>query len=92
MTDPEQGVSLPAVRSCAEVIHRLTPLDPNGFSNLYFAALGNVPAGAPFFPAAYHRDGKPSFAIAVEGADLAVQSFTGAPSFQKARNELIYSA
>ena len=88
MTDPIQGVSLPAVRSCGEVIHRLTPLDPNGFSNLYFAALGNVPAGAPFFPAAYHRDGQPSFAIAVEAADVAVQSFTGAPSFDKARSEL----
>jgi len=88
MTDPAQGVSLPAVRSCGEIIHRLTPLDPNGFSNLYFAALGNVPAGAPFFPAAYHSVGQPSFAIAVEAADLAVQSFTGAPSFEKARSEL----
>lgn len=89
MTDPVQGVSLPAVRSCGEVIHRLTPFDPNGFSNLYFAALGNVPAGAPFFPAAYHSDGQPSFAIAVEAADIAVQSFTGAPSFNEARSELI---
>ena len=88
MTDPEKGVSLPAVRSCGEVIHRLTPLDPNGFSNLYFAALGNVPAGAPFFPAAYHHNGQPSFSIAVEGADLAVQAFTGSPSFEEARNEL----
>jgi len=89
MTDPAKGVSLPAVRSCGEVIHQLTPLDPNGFSNLYFAALGNVPAGAPFFPAAYHHDGQPAFAIAVEGADLAVHGFTGAPSFEEARNELI---
>jgi len=89
MTDPERGVSLPAVRSCGEVIHRLTPLDPNGFSNLYFAALGNVPPGAPFFPAAYHRDGQPSFAIAVEAADLAVESFKEGPSFQKARSELL---
>jgi len=88
MTDPEKGVSLPAVRSCGEVVHRLTPLDPSGFSNLYFAALGNVPAGAPFFPAAYHHNGQPSFSIAVEGADLAVQAFTGSPSFEEARNEL----
>lgn len=89
LTDPVRGVSLPAVRSCGEVIHRLTPHDPNGFSNLYFAALGNVPPGAPFFPAAYHHDGQPSFAIAIEGADLADQAFTGAPSFEAARNELI---
>ena len=85
MTDPKKGVSLPAVRNCGEVIHRLTPLDPNGFSNLYFAALGNVSAGSPFFPAAYHHDGQPSFAIAIEGADLAVQAFTGSPAFEEAR-------
>ncbi len=89
MTDPEKGVSLPAVRSCGEVIHKLTPLDPNGFSNLYFAALGNVPAGAPFFPAAYSNDGKSSFAFAIEGADLAVQAFSRVSSFEEARNDLI---
>ena len=89
MTDPEKGVSLSAVRQCGEVIHRLTPIDPNGFANLYFAALGNVPAGSPFFPAAYHNGGQPSFAIAVEAADLAVQAFTGAPTFEDARNGLI---
>ncbi len=89
MTDPEKGVSLPAVRSCGEVIHRLTPLDPNGFSNLYFAALGNVSAGAPFFPAAYSNNGRSSFAFAVEGADLAVQTFSDASSFEEARKGLI---
>jgi len=89
MTDSAKGVSLKAVRSCGEIIHRLTPLDPNGFSNLYFAALGNVPAGAPFFPAAYHHDRKRSFAIAVEAADLAVESFGQASTFEEARNSLI---
>lgn len=92
MTDPSKGVSLQAVRSCGEVIHSLTPLDPNGFANLYFAALGNVPAGAPFFPAAYHHDGKASFAFAVEAADLAVKSFAEAPSFKEARLEYIQGA
>ena len=43
---------------------------------------------APFCPAADHHNGQPSFSIAVEGADLAVQAFTGSPSFEEARNEL----
>ncbi len=64
------GLSLISVRACAEIIQQLTPLDPNGFANLYFAALGNVPSGAPFFPAAYHSGGPPAFSIALEGADL----------------------
>lgn len=89
MTDPDKGVSLSAVRSCGDVIHRLTPVDSNGFANLYFAALGNVPAGAPFFPAAYHHNGNPFFAIAVEAADLALQAFRETPSFDTARSALI---
>ena len=89
MTPDGGSLSLPAVRACGEIIHRLTPLDPSGFANLYFAALGNVPAGSPFFPAAYHTGGPPGFAIAVEGADLAVKAFTGAPSLKAARHLLL---
>ncbi len=85
------GLSLTAVRACAEIIQKLTPLDPNGFANLYFAALGNVPSGAPFFPAAYHSGGPPAFSIALEGADLAVNAFAHAVSFKNARQQLIKS-
>ncbi len=91
MADAEMGISLPSVRACAQVIHALAPLDPNGFANLYFAALGNVPPGAPFFPAAYHAKGKPTFALAIEGADLAVEAFTQANSLASARQNLINS-
>jgi uncharacterized protein (UPF0210 family) len=89
MTDPEKGISLNAVRSCGEIIHRLTPIDPDGFANLYFAALGNVPPGAPFFPAAYHGNDNPVFAIAMEAADLAVKAFSEASSFKEASSNLI---
>ncbi len=89
MTQPGKGVSLAAVKACGEIIHRLAPQDPNGFANLYFAALGNVPAGSPFFPAAYHNHQKPAFAIAVEGADLAVQAFQQGQNFKESRSNLI---
>src|SRR3990172_7042876 len=55
--DPEAGLSLPAARGCAQVIHDVSRLSPDGFANLRFAALANVPPGTPFFPAAYHRGG-----------------------------------
>ena len=90
MTDPKRGISLPSIRSCGEIIHRLAPLDPNGFANLYFAALGNVPPGAPFFPAAYGNGDLPLFSVAVEGADLAVRAFQGS-SIEEARQELLTS-
>ena len=88
MATPEVGVSLSAVRACAEIIHRLAPQDANGFANLYFAAQANVPSGAPFFPAAYSGDGPPAFAIATEAADLAVEAFTQAASLAEARHNL----
>lgn len=84
----EKGISLPAARACARVIHEIAPLDPNGFGNLYFAALANVPAGGPFFPAAYHAGGPATFALATEAADLAVSSFQEASGLQDAQDRL----
>ena len=89
LTTPQAQISLPAVHACAEVIHRAAPLENNGFANLRFAALANVPPWAPFFPAAYHQGKAPAFALALEAADLAVSAFTGAQSLEYARTELI---
>lgn len=88
MADTTRGLDLSAIRACAEVIVRCAPLEPNGFANLQFAALANIKAGAPFFPAAYHDSNEPMFAIATESADLAVQVFEEADSLQEGRNEL----
>ena len=89
LTDSKNGIFLPAVRACGDIIQRLSGQDPDGFKNLYFAALGNVPPGAPFFPAAYADKGPPTFSIAVEGADLAVRTFQGTSTFEDARGNLI---
>ena len=89
MASREGGLSLPAVRACAEIIHALGPQDEAGFANLYFAALANVPPGTPFFPAAYHNGGAPAFAIATEAADLAVSAFSQAKNLAEARSNLI---
>lgn len=78
-----------AASACAEVIVRLAPLDPNGFANLRFAALANVPPGAPFFPAAYHSGEEPAFALAMEAAEAAVGAFEGAKSLDEGRQRLV---
>ena len=83
-----QGISLPAVHACSQVIHRAARLLPDGFANLRFAALANVPPGAPFFPSAYASEDEPGFALAIEAADLAVAAFTGAASIAEARDRL----
>lgn len=83
------GISLQALRACAQVIVQCAPLTPDGFANLRFAVLANVLPGSPFFPAAYHRGDKPAFAIATQAADLAVDAFSGADTLHAARESLV---
>ncbi|HEY9152359.1 MAG TPA: DUF711 family protein [Anaerolineales bacterium] len=89
MADKSIGISLVAIKACAEVMVKSAPIDPNGFANLRFAALANVKAGAPFFPAAYHDNDEPAFAIATEAADLAVDAFSQAKTLEMGRQTLI---
>jgi hypothetical protein len=91
MASLEKGISLEAIHACAKVIVKCAPITPDGFANLRFAALANVKAGSPFFPAAYHDGGEPAFAIATEAADLAVDAFTHANTLNDARKQLIES-
>lgn len=87
--DPSTGISLPAARACAQAIVDISTLESNGFGNLRFAALVNVPAGTPFFPASYHRGGPPTIAIACEAADLAVLALQDSSSPAKTRSQLV---
>jgi uncharacterized protein (UPF0210 family) len=89
MAEPRHGISLPAVNACAEVIVRVAKLEANGFANLNFAALANVPAGIPYFPASYHKGDEPMFSIAMEAADAAVEAFNQAESIEEGRNALV---
>jgi len=89
MAGTTHGVDVSAVRACAEVIVKCASIEPNGFANLQFAALANVNAGAPFFPAAYHDSDQTMFAIATEAADLAVRAFEDAKNLEEARGNLI---
>jgi uncharacterized protein (UPF0210 family) len=89
IAEPSGLLSLPAVRWAAEVIQACSTLTPDGFGNLRFAALANVPPGSPFFPAAYHDGGAPAFAIGVEAADLAVTACAEAATLADARARLV---
>lgn len=85
-------ISLSAAHACAGIIQSVSSITPDGFTNLRFAALANVPPGAPFFPAAYHAQSvEPSFAIGTEAADLAVQAVRSAGSLAECRDLLIKS-
>ena len=89
MADRKNGISLQAIQACAKIIQQASIITPDGFANLRFAALANVKAGAPFFPAAYHDKDEPAFAIATESADLAVKAFSTGQTLEEGRRILI---
>lgn len=89
MANAHDGIYLPALRACADVIIRNATISKDGFANLRFAALANVPPGGPFFPAAYHDADQPTFALALEAADLAVNAFAHARTVDEGRRALV---
>jgi uncharacterized protein (UPF0210 family) len=82
---PGSGINLDAITQAAGIIADVAHTTPNGFGNLRFAVLANCGPGSPFFPAAYHQRPDPSFSIATEAADLAVDAFTQATTLDEAR-------
>lgn len=73
----------------AKLMRQVSTILANGFGNLYLAALAHCAPGSPFFPVAYHRGGAPTFALAIESADLALQAMQAAHSLEEARQNLI---
>jgi uncharacterized protein (UPF0210 family) len=69
----------------AHIIQQVSTIHANGFGNLYLTALACCPPGSPFFPVAYHGGGSPTFAIAVESADIALTAVQHCSSLSEAR-------
>jgi uncharacterized protein (UPF0210 family) len=86
----DQGGTIDAgrCRAVAGIIRRLSTLAADGSANFNFAALANCRAGSPLFPVAYHAGGPPRFAIAVEAADLVLESIRGAGTLTNAQQTL----
>lgn len=85
MASTQDGISLPAIHACADIIQRASIISPDGFANLRFAALANVPSGSPFLPSAYHLGDQPAFGLALESADLAISAVNAASTLADMR-------
>jgi uncharacterized protein (UPF0210 family) len=66
----DDGVHWKAVRAAADVMKYLEDHTDHSLGNFHFAAIANVPAYTPFFPAAYHQGLGHQFAIALESANV----------------------
>jgi hypothetical protein len=87
-------LSLDRCREVARLVRRVSTLSPpgmpgDGFGNLFLGALAGVGSGHPFLPASYAAPGPPSFALAVESADVALAAIRGAGTLDEARVALV---
>jgi len=83
----DKEIDFEAAKQTAKLMKNLSIVDPDGLTNLRFAALFNTKAGSPFYPAAYHK-GPTSFAIGTENSDLVYKAFSKAKDIQKASSIL----
>jgi uncharacterized protein (UPF0210 family) len=84
---PDGGINAHAIRMAAEVTLSLSRALPGGVGNFRFAAAANIPAGTPFFPAAYH-EGDAALSVGLETPNLVREAFAGARDMTEARDRL----
>ncbi len=85
----KNGVNWPAVHAAARVIKQLSERTEHSEGNFRFAAIANVPAYSPFFPAAYHTGGGKQFAVGLESANTFTAAYTDATDLANAKRRLI---
>jgi uncharacterized protein (UPF0210 family) len=66
----DDGVHWKGVRAAADVMKYLEDHTDHSLGNFRFAAIANVPAYTPFYPASYHQGLGRQFAIALESANV----------------------
>jgi uncharacterized protein (UPF0210 family) len=66
----DDGVHWKAVHAAADIMKYLEDHTDHSLGNFRFAAIANVPAYTPFYPASYHQGLGHQFAIALESANV----------------------
>ena len=89
MTHLHRGISIPAVKACAQVITDAAKLDKDGFTNLRFCAMSHVHPFTPYFPGSFSYGREPAFALAIQSADAALEAFEGAADAEEGSQRLI---
>jgi uncharacterized protein len=82
------GASGGAALAAGELIARLAHETPLGFGNFRFCTIAECGPNIPFFPAAYHRDGPPSFTIGLQAADDVRRAFSAAGTLDELERRL----
>lgn len=80
-------INYEAAWEAANVLKQIATLRNDGFSNLRFAVLCNIPPNVPFYPASYHK-GPPSFGIGTENSDILYKAFSASKNIRTASEYL----
>lgn len=86
--DLKTGINYKNARAAAKVIKQISEGTKNGYGNFRFCAWANCKSGIPFFPASFHLEKEPYFAIALESGDLAIKAFSKSKNLIEAENNL----
>ena len=70
---PSGGAALAAGR----IMAKLARETPQGFGNFRFCTIAQCGPNIPFFPAAYHGGGPPTFTLGLQAADEVRRAFSG---------------
>ena len=83
------GVHWKAVRAAADVMKYLEDHTDHSLGNFRFAAIANVPAYTPFYPASYHQGQGHQFAIALESANVVAAAMAVPRDVEATRQAII---
>jgi hypothetical protein len=83
------GVHWKSVRAAADVMKYLEDHTDHSLGNFRFAAIANVPAYTPFFPASYHQGQGHQFAIALESASVVAAAMAVPRDVEATRQAII---
>jgi uncharacterized protein (UPF0210 family) len=82
------NIDFHAIRAAAATIARIAARTSQGLGNLRFTAAAQCPPNIPFFPAAWHVGGPSRFALALQAADVVVETFSQPGSLAEAEAAL----
>ena len=86
--DFKTGINYKNTRAAAKAIRQISEEPENGYGNFRFCVWANCQSGIPFFPASFHLEKKPYFAIGLECGDLAMKAFAKSKDLKEAENNL----
>jgi uncharacterized protein len=84
----DDGIHEDGIKEAASLIHYVAGNTPSSLGNFRFAAIAEVPPGAPFYPASYHLNGDHTFAIGLESANVVAAAMASTRDPEQAQKNI----